>query len=126
MTTMCSGAPLRGRPGRPLGGGGLVRPLGSLIALLAEAMLRSRGKLGLSHATDMNSNDAVLVISGEWASTHGGISTLNRHRCTALASQGLSVYCVVLTATPREHADAAARGVTLIEILTDTHSPELA
>jgi glycosyltransferase involved in cell wall biosynthesis len=89
-------------------------------------MLRSRGKLGLSHATDMNSNDAVLVISGEWASTHGGISTLNRHLCTALASQGLSVYCVVLTATPREHADAAARGVTLIEILTDTHSPELA
>jgi len=68
----------------------------------------------------------VLAVATEWWPAHGGLSAFNRRLCVALAAVGLRVYCVVLTATPAERADAAASGVFLCEALTTTLSPELA
>lgn len=56
-----------------------------------------------------------LALATEWSSAHGGLSTFNRQLCSALAAAGAQVVCVVLGATPQEHQDAAARGVTLVE-----------
>ncbi|MFG2127977.1 glycosyltransferase [Streptomyces sp. NPDC048751] len=56
-----------------------------------------------------------LALATEWSSAHGGLSTFNRQLCSALAAAGAQVLCVVLDASPQEHQDAAARGVTLVE-----------
>ncbi|WP_405700503.1 glycosyltransferase [Streptomyces sp. NBC_00069] len=56
----------------------------------------------------------VLAVATEWASSQGGLSTLNRELCCALAKAGAEVYCVVLAATPNEMAAATAAGVTLL------------
>ncbi|WP_162688623.1 MULTISPECIES: caspase family protein [unclassified Streptomyces] len=56
----------------------------------------------------------VLVVATEWFSAHGGLSTLNRHLCVALAAAGARVFCVVLGAEDSEVADAATKGVALL------------
>lgn len=56
----------------------------------------------------------IVAMATEWSSAHGGISTLNRELCSALADLGHQVQCVVLRATDAELASAAASGVTLI------------
>ncbi|MFE0729818.1 glycosyltransferase family 4 protein [Streptomyces antibioticus] len=55
----------------------------------------------------------VLAVCDEWLPALGGLSTLNRSLCTALADAGCEVYCVVPGASPEERADADAAGVTL-------------
>lgn len=56
----------------------------------------------------------ILAVATEWRSGHGGISTLNRDLCIALAAQGHTVRCFVETATEDEAAHAATFGVRLI------------
>ena len=57
----------------------------------------------------------ILVLSTEWFSAHGGLSTVNRRLCKALGASGIEVYCVVLSATEEEVTDAAASNVQLIK-----------
>ncbi len=56
----------------------------------------------------------VLAIATEWFSRHGGLSTLNRELCAALAGAGHRVACLVPTVSDDEIADASARGVLLV------------
>lgn len=62
---------------------------------------------------DERRGPAVLALATEWSSAHGGLSTLNRQLCRALAAQGAEVVCMVLGATDAERRDAEAEGVTL-------------
>jgi glycosyltransferase involved in cell wall biosynthesis/tetratricopeptide (TPR) repeat protein len=64
-------------------------------------------------AHDTRPGPAVVALATEWSSTHGGLSTLNRQLCCALAAQGAQVVCMVLSATDAELRDAEAMGVTL-------------
>jgi glycosyltransferase involved in cell wall biosynthesis len=56
----------------------------------------------------------VMTVATEWSSGHGGLSTLNRELCTALAAAGHSVVCLVVDPTPREIDEAAAAKVRLL------------
>lgn len=57
----------------------------------------------------------VLAVNTEWASKHGGgISTINRELCKALAVQGAEVFCSVPSASDEELRDATAAGVHLV------------
>ncbi len=57
----------------------------------------------------------ILSVATEWTSGHGGISTLNRELCVALARIGHRVFCGVPRLTENERADASRRGVWLVE-----------
>jgi glycosyltransferase involved in cell wall biosynthesis len=57
----------------------------------------------------------VLAVATEWKSKHGGITTLNREMCVSMSELGHEVVCVVIESTEAEKADAASRGVTLID-----------
>lgn len=56
----------------------------------------------------------ILAVATEWSSGHGGLSTLNRELCTALAATGHSVVCLVVEPTQREIDEANAAKVRLI------------
>ncbi|WP_405443051.1 glycosyltransferase family 4 protein [Streptomyces avidinii] len=56
----------------------------------------------------------VLAVCDEWLPARGGLSTLNRSLCVALAAAGCEVFCVVPGASPQERDDAAAVGVSLV------------
>ncbi|MDQ7808409.1 glycosyltransferase family 4 protein [Amycolatopsis sp. A133] len=56
----------------------------------------------------------VLAVADEWFPARGGISTFNRHLCSAMAATGASVYCLVPAATEAEREDAARRRVHLV------------
>ncbi|WP_420137318.1 glycosyltransferase [Sphingomonas sp.] len=57
----------------------------------------------------------ILSVATEWSSAHGGLSTLNRDLCIALAAEGHRVACLVIDANNEEEQDAAARGITLLK-----------
>lgn len=57
----------------------------------------------------------LLALATEWRSQHGGISTLSRELCIAIAALGHEVACAVVHSTESEKADAARVGVTLID-----------
>ena len=57
----------------------------------------------------------ILAIGTEWRSGKGGLSTLNRELCKALAADGHSVCCMVVRADAQDAASAAEAGVILIE-----------
>ena len=61
-----------------------------------------------------NSRRIVLSIATEWASGHGGLSTLNRELCVALADCGFDVVCMVPTASETERSDARSSDVSLV------------
>jgi len=56
----------------------------------------------------------ILCVATEWTSGHGGLSTLNRDLCIALASVGHEVACVVRDASVHEIATAAAFKVQVV------------
>lgn len=56
----------------------------------------------------------ALVVTTEWASAHGGLSTFNRELCLALAHERVRVLCLVVNATDDEVSKAKAAGVTLL------------
>jgi glycosyltransferase involved in cell wall biosynthesis len=62
-----------------------------------------------------SSRHTVLAVATEWDPHHGGLSTLNRNLCVALARAGHRVACLVPTAFREEVAAAAALGVELVE-----------
>ena len=57
----------------------------------------------------------MLAVGTEWASGHGGLSTLNRALCRALAAAGARVVCLVAEASEADRRDAEAEGVTLVK-----------
>ena len=57
----------------------------------------------------------ILAVATEWYSGHGGLSTLNRDLCVALAGLGHETACLVRKATQREIEEAAAVRVRLVE-----------
>lgn len=56
----------------------------------------------------------LLSVNTEWSSGNGGLSTLNRELCAALAARGADVYCSVPGATEDERAHAESLGVHLV------------
>jgi glycosyltransferase involved in cell wall biosynthesis/tetratricopeptide (TPR) repeat protein len=56
----------------------------------------------------------ILAIDTHWSSARGGISTINRELCLALAREGADVCCLILEADPEEVAAARDGGVRLI------------
>ena len=56
----------------------------------------------------------ILVMATEWGSAHGGLSTLNRNLCIALAELGHQVACVVLDPSQRDVDEAKSKQVRLI------------
>lgn len=57
----------------------------------------------------------ILAIGTEWGSGKGGLSTLNRQLCQALAAEGHSVVCLVLDLSQHDIAAASAVGVKLVQ-----------
>lgn len=57
---------------------------------------------------------AILAVGTEWAPHHGGISTLNRELCIALAALGHTVLCLVPNASDADVLDAKAARVELV------------
>jgi glycosyltransferase involved in cell wall biosynthesis len=55
----------------------------------------------------------ILAVATEWRSGHGGLSTVNRELCVALAKLGHEVVCLVLSATDEEAGHAMAANVRL-------------
>jgi hypothetical protein len=56
----------------------------------------------------------ILAIATEWDSRYGGLSTLNRELCVALAKLGHQVYCGVPRLLESEVRAARASGVVLV------------
>ncbi|PSS64481.1 hypothetical protein C6558_13430 [Ensifer sp. NM-2] len=56
----------------------------------------------------------VLAVATEWASNHGGISTLNRELCVALAALGHTVLCLVPNASDADILNAKTARVELV------------
>lgn len=56
----------------------------------------------------------IVTVATEWRSGHGGVSTLNRELCIALAALGHTVYCAVTSAPAEEQLNAADAGVQLV------------
>lgn len=57
----------------------------------------------------------VATVATGWRSAFGGLNTLNRELCSAMAAAGSRVVCVVPRAEPAEAAEARARQVDLVE-----------
>jgi hypothetical protein len=56
----------------------------------------------------------ILAVATEWRSGHGGLSTVNRELCVALAKLGHEVLCLVLSASNEEINHAVAANVRLV------------
>ena len=56
----------------------------------------------------------VLAMATAWRSAFGGLNTLNRELCLALAAAGCRVVCVVPDASAQETAHAVAHGLRLL------------
>lgn len=58
---------------------------------------------------------AVLAVATEWNPHHGGLSSLNRNLCIALARAGHRVVCLVPTVSQEESETARKYNVDLVE-----------
>jgi len=56
----------------------------------------------------------ILSVATEWRSGHGGLSTVNRELCVALAKLGHEVVCLVASASSEEVNHAIATNVRLV------------
>jgi ABC-type multidrug transport system ATPase subunit/glycosyltransferase involved in cell wall biosynthesis len=71
--------------------------------------------VGTSHASLVPASArGWLAVATEWLSRNGGLSTLNRLLCRALAAAGEQVTCLVPAADEAERQAAAADGVRLV------------
>lgn len=61
----------------------------------------------------------ILSVATEWSSAHGGLSTLNRDLCIALAEEGHLISCLVIDASNQELADADSHNVRLLTCPAD-------
>ncbi|MFJ3305058.1 CATRA conflict system CASPASE/TPR repeat-associated protein [Streptomyces sp. NPDC086549] len=64
----------------------------------------------------------VLAVADEWFPANGGLSTLNRLLCAALARAGADVTVLVVTSDEEERADARDLGVRLLDTGRPGHS----
>ena len=55
-----------------------------------------------------------LLVSTEWGSSHGGVSTFNRNLCIALAEFGHTVYCFIPNADNNDIERAAKYNVVIL------------
>lgn len=76
------------------------------------------------HVTALPEKLQVLAVATEWASRKGGLSTLNRNLCIALARAGHDVACLVPTATNDEQQQAEKSNVRLV--VSKATAPEAA
>jgi glycosyltransferase involved in cell wall biosynthesis len=67
-----------------------------------------------------------LVVTTEWDSKNGGLSTFNRLFCKALASAKQNVVCYVPTATDEEILRAEEDGVRLVQAVSESGVPPMA
>ncbi|MCM2422183.1 CATRA conflict system CASPASE/TPR repeat-associated protein [Streptomyces sp. RKAG293] len=58
----------------------------------------------------------VLSVADEWFPARGGLSTLNRLLCIALANARADVVVLVLTSSEQERADARTHGIRLLDV----------
>lgn len=94
------------------GFGRAERLLTSEESSLAETVLQSTSLIPIKVRQ-------VLAVATEWFSGHGGISTLNRELCMALAKLGHGVACLVLRATNEERLHARQANVQLVTPFED-------
>jgi glycosyltransferase involved in cell wall biosynthesis len=95
----------------PLGARKLLR---LILARTRESLGETEPGIGATpEPREAQRGPAVLVLATEWSSARGGLSTLNRQLCSALAARQAEVVCVVLAADEVDHRDAAANGVVL-------------
>ncbi|MEV0570317.1 glycosyltransferase [Dactylosporangium sp. NPDC050588] len=71
-------------------------------------------------STGMPHRPVILAVADEWFPAHGGVSSLNRRLCKALAAEHTRVFCLVPAFTPEEFDDARGAGV---ELLRAAHLP---
>jgi len=69
---------------------------------------------GRVHGMKRAEKRVILAVATEWASGHGGLSTLNREFCRALAQRGHTVYCYVEKPSAAELRDAEEHEVVLL------------
>ncbi|MBD2746707.1 glycosyltransferase family 4 protein [Microvirga sp. BT688] len=109
---------------------GLRSEIQTTRAAVAEAeapILQSRGQDGDANETELSVDLSIqvsdptnlpplklLFVGTEWRSGHGGISTLNRELCNALAQLGHQVFCLLVSCSDADIKDAKKMGVTLI------------
>ncbi len=67
-----------------------------------------------SHVRAAGPVTRVLAVADEWFPARGGLSSLNRYLCGALAAAGAETYCLVPGASAAERADAERSGVRLV------------
>ncbi|KAI8484459.1 hypothetical protein Bbelb_377300 [Branchiostoma belcheri] len=65
---------------------------------------------------------SVLLVSDEYCTSKGGISTINLDAARKLAAAGAQVYVTVLGATEQDQRDAEREGVTLLKARLDADS----
>ena len=68
----------------------------------------------------------LLAVNTEWSSGNGGLSTLNRELCKALAAQDVEVYCSTPYASEVERRDAESSDVHLVHPPLALGAPESA
>jgi len=66
----------------------------------------------------------ILAVATEWRSGHGGLSTVNRELCIALAKLGHDVACLVLSPSVEEIKHAKAASVRLIAPRKDPYATD--
>ncbi|MFZ1643055.1 MAG: glycosyltransferase family 4 protein [Candidatus Contendobacter sp.] len=64
-------------------------------------------------------------MATEWMSKHGGLSTLNRELCCALAKTGCRIVCVVPVTGPTEVEQARQAHVELVEARAESGADEM-
>ncbi|XP_035660379.1 uncharacterized protein LOC118405086 [Branchiostoma floridae] len=81
-----------------------------------------------SSAAGSGAKPVVLLLSDEYGTSKGGVSTIHRQMASFLALKGAKVYSTVLDANQRDKDDAAADGVELIfpdTVKGDDRKPDL-
>jgi glycosyltransferase involved in cell wall biosynthesis len=73
----------------------------------------------ISVETSLVNARGILAVATEWRSAHGGLSTLNRELCVALAALGHEVACLVVSCDAEERKEAKLAGVKLLSAPTD-------
>ncbi len=112
---------------RPLVSVGLYRPgSGPCADCLRAAKVERLGRAGtLRHrnfahtlrrppSASPSRKPVVLAVADEWFPAHGGVSSLNRHLCKALAAERAQVFCLLPAFTLEELDDARSAHVELL------------
>ncbi|MFD5625002.1 CATRA conflict system CASPASE/TPR repeat-associated protein [Streptomyces sp. NPDC127072] len=103
----------RGRAVAGAGEGPVAGAGESPVAGAGESPVAGAGESPVAGAGE--SPVRVLAVADEWFPAHGGLSTLNRRLCTALAEAGADVAVLVVASSEQERADARRHGIRLLD-----------